>query len=287
MARLDIRSLQSLKQLKQRQGESDREAFSAYHYLACVHGLANTLELKHQLVYHYPEMSAQIFYHFDDREIAGILVTDYSAHQDGKLRQLALSVRDVLHARSSTSDKLEKVLGIKISKDQVKNIFARLQLDTAGEYSVTIPTFRQDLKIEEDLIEEVGRIYGYNNFPKTLPESAVPTAKVSYAKNYDFEYEVKQILKGAGYNEIYSYSLISESQLIKLGIDPGEALRIDNPISRDYEYLRPQLLGNLIESLKQNLPNFSEIKLFELGKQYRGESLDKFSEDYSLTGIFK
>lgn len=185
--------------------------------------------------------------------------------------------------------RLESVLGIKIDNKRVLDIFERLSLSASsasiGLYSVEIPTFRHDLKIEADLIEEVGRVYGYNNFPKTLPESAVPTAKVSYAKNYDFENEVKQTLKGAGYSEIYTYSLVPESQLINLGIEPGKTLRIDNPISRDFEYLRPCLLGNLIEALKQNLSNFSEIKLYELGKHYRGENLDKFYEDHSLTAI--
>lgn len=176
-------------------------------------------------------------------------------------------------------DRLEKVLGIKISPKEVTNILERLEIKN------TIPTFRQDIKIEEDLIEEVGRIYGYNNFPKTLPASAVPTTPVAYARNYDFEYAVKQILVGAGYSEIYSYSLVSENQLLKLGLDPLKSLRVDNPISRDYEYLRPTLLGNLLEALKLNQENFSEIKLFELGKEYQGESIDKATEKYWLCGI--
>lgn len=176
-------------------------------------------------------------------------------------------------------DRLEKVLGIKISSKEVTDILERLGIKNS------IPTFRQDIQIEEDLIEEVGRIYGYNNFPKTLPASAVPTTSVAYKKDYDSEYAVKQILVGAGYSEIYSYSLVSEDQLIKLGLDPLKSLRVDNPISRDYEYLRPTLLGNLLDALKLNQENFSEIKLFELGKEYQGESIDKATEKYWLHGI--
>ncbi|MBI3558968.1 phenylalanine--tRNA ligase subunit beta [Candidatus Gottesmanbacteria bacterium] len=175
--------------------------------------------------------------------------------------------------------RIEEVLGIKISPKEMANIFERLEIKN------TIPTFRNDLQIEEDLIEEVGRIYGYNNFPKTLPQSAVPIIPVAYARDYDLEYETKNILKGAGYSEIYSYSLISEDQLFKLGLDPLKCLRVDNPISRDYEYLRPNLLGNLLEALKLNQANFSEIKLFELGKIYQGENIDKAKEQYWLSGI--
>ncbi|MBI4099552.1 phenylalanine--tRNA ligase subunit beta [Candidatus Microgenomates bacterium] len=184
---------------------------------------------------------------------------------------------------SVSHDRIEKVLGIKIAKKTVVDTFTRLGLSVTGNYQVTIPTFRNDLHIEEDLIEEIGRIYGYNKFPKTLPASAVPTTAVAYAKNYDLEYAVKQTLKGAGYSEIYTYSLISENQLIKLAIDPTKVLRVDNPISRDYEYLRPFLLGNLLEAVKLNLPNFSEIKLFELGKVYKGETVDEAKEQIFLS----
>lgn len=182
-------------------------------------------------------------------------------------------------------DHLEKVLGIKIDKKTVVETFERLGLAVSGNYTVTVPTFRNDLHIEEDLIEEVGRIYGYNNFPKTLPASAVPTTPVAYKKDYDFEYQVKQTLKGAGYSEIYTYSLVSEDQLIKLAIDPFKTLRVDNPISRDYEYLRPHLLGNLIEALKLNRANFDNIKLFELGKGYHGETIDKVDEQFWISTI--
>ncbi len=186
---------------------------------------------------------------------------------------------------SVSHSRIEQVLGIKIPKSDVKNIFERLELKVEGDYKVTVPTFRNDIHIEEDLIEEVGRLYGYNNFPKTLPAAPVPTVPVAYAKNYDLEFEIKNTLAGFGYSEIYTYSLVSESHLLKLGIDPAKTLRIDNPISRDYEYLRPTLLGNLIESLKLNLPNFKDIQLFEFGKEYSGENLDKAKETTWLCGI--
>lgn len=181
--------------------------------------------------------------------------------------------------------RLEQVLGIKISPTEVKNILERLGLKVEDQYKVTVPTYRNDIHIEEDLIEEVARIYGYNNFPKSLPASAVPTTPVAYARNYDLEYDVKTHLRGAGYCEIYTYSLIPEKQLLDLSIDPTKCLRVDNPISRDFEYLRPYFIGNHLEALNLNQPNFQEIKLFELGKAYTGESIDKFTEKYRLEAI--
>lgn len=214
---------------------------------------------------------------------------------------------------SVSHEKIEKVLGISVSQKLVEEIFKSLELSVAlrhsggrrpiesgskkdpigspagslqGDnlvYEVTVPTFRNDLRIEEDLIEEVGRIIGYNSFPKTLPAGAVPIAKIAYAHDYDFDYEVKQILKGAGYSEIYSYSLISENQLTKLEIDPAKTLRVDNPISKEYEYLRPRMIGNLLEAFKLNQANFSDIRLYELGKHYTGETCDKAKEEFWLS----
>ncbi len=188
---------------------------------------------------------------------------------------------------SLNHQRLEGVLGLKITPGEVKNIFERLELKVKGQYEVTVPTFRHDLHIEEDLIEEVGRIYGYNKFPTILPTNPPPTVPVAYGRNYNLEYEVKQTLAGFGFDEIYTFSLVSEDQLIKLGIDPLKVLRVDNPISKENEYLRPKLLGNLLEAVKLNEANFQEIKIFELGKIYMGESVDKRIEKYSLSGAIK
>lgn len=186
---------------------------------------------------------------------------------------------------SVSHEKIERILGIKVEPAKIKQIFELLGLRTGLNprrdkgstlVSVEIPTFRNDIHIEEDLIEEVGRIIGYDNFPKTLPVAPTPTEKVAYAKDYGFEYEVKQILKGAGYSEIYTYSLVSETQLQKLNLTGTKVL---NPISKDYEYLRPTLFGNILEAYKLNQSNFQTIKLFELGKEYQKD------EHYWLSAI--
>ena len=83
--------------------------------------------------------------------------------------------------------------------------------------------------------------------------------------------EIKNILKTCGFSEIYSYSLVSENDLLGLNINPEKTLRVDNPVSREFEYLRPTLKINLIKAIIANKPNFEEINLFELGKVYSGE----------------
>src|SRR3989344_4069697 len=185
-------------------------------------------------------------------------------------------------------ERLNKILGIEIPKNKVIDILDSLNLSpviTKGFIECTIPTYRNDLKTEEDLIEEVARIYGYNNFPKTIPTGEIPIILVPYFKDYKIEEKAKNILIAAGFSEIYTYSLMSESDLENAHIKPERVLRVDNPVSREFEYLRPTLKINLLKAFSQNKPNFKEINLFELGKVYLGKNLDETQEVYFLSGI--
>lgn len=185
--------------------------------------------------------------------------------------------------------RLNEILGIIIPTKKVLEILENLNLSPRLEkkdiIETIIPTYRNDLRIEEDLIEEVARLYGYNKFPKTMPIGEIPTRIVPYFKDYQFQEKVKQILVGSGFSEVYTYSLISEKDLLDGAYNPQKSLRVDNPVSREFEYLRPTLLVNLLKALKLNLPNFNKIDFFELGKVYTGESLDKPDEFYNSARI--
>ncbi|HEV2339260.1 MAG TPA: phenylalanine--tRNA ligase subunit beta [Patescibacteria group bacterium] len=194
-------------------------------------------------------------------------------------------------------ERLAFVLGIKIPDKEVIDILRRLHLAPTLHHSTakgqdgnsiimcTIPTYRNDLQIEEDLIEEVARLYGYNNFPKTLPEGQIPTVKIPFYKNYREDEKVKEFLVAAGFTEIYTYSLVSEKDLAEVGVNSEKVLRIDNPVSRDYEYLRPTLKINLLKAFDQNKVHFDDINLFELGKVYCGSTASAANDINHLAGI--
>jgi phenylalanyl-tRNA synthetase beta chain len=203
-------------------------------------------------------------------------------------------------------DRLSKILGIEIPEKIIIKILESLSLNpvilgTQSEawrtpesdsgqarmtriIECTIPTYRNDLKIEEDLIEEVARIYGYNSFPKTMPVGQIPTTQIPYFKDYRLDEKVKNNLKAAGFSEVYTYALIGEKDLPE-GTNSQDHLRVDNPVSRDFEYLRPTLKINLLKALSQNKANFEKVNLFELGKVYLGKNLDEAKETYYLSGI--
>ncbi len=186
-------------------------------------------------------------------------------------------------------NRLNKILGIEIPKKEVLRILDGLNLspkpDKNDSITCLIPTYRNDLKIEEDLIEEVARIYGLNNFPKTLPVGQIPTKQIPYYKDYRIDDKIKTLLQAAGFSEIYTYSLINGNDLTEININFNEVLKVDTPISREYEYLRPTLKINLLKALQKNKANFDNVSLFELGKVYLGKTISEAKEEYRLSGI--
>lgn len=180
-----------------------------------------------------------------------------------------------------TYEKLEKVLGIKIDSKKVIGILTKLNLKpkkSAKGVACTIPTYRSDLKIEEDLAEEVARIYGYNNFPKTLPVSSVNQAKIPYYFDDSFISTIKELMVGSGFSETMTLSLVSESLIKNFNLKTNDNVRIINPVSSDYEYLRTTLIPNLIYAAKLNN---REVKLFEIDKVYPSE---KYKTAAIMTG---
>lgn len=183
-------------------------------------------------------------------------------------------------------NQLEKVLGIEVDRSRVAKILKILGLDPKTkdeDYICDVPTFRQDLNIQEDLIEEVARIYGYNNFPKTMPIGKYNTQSISYKYDHKFEFKIKNILSSGGYNEVMTLSLISDQMISNSLLSNESHIRIANPVSNEYEYLRTSLIPNLLKAVKQN-DNHDTVKLFEYGKVFIGP-VDKRQENYMISTI--
>ncbi len=182
---------------------------------------------------------------------------------------------------------LRKLLGIEIKDKEIKDILKRLGFEVSKK-GVKVPIYRLDLSIEEDLIEEVGRVYGFENIPSEFPfSSLIPPEKNS---SVFWENFVKDVLK-ENFSEVYNYSFISKKQAEDFGYKKDLA-KIENPLSSDQGYLRPSLIPNLLKTIKENSRNFDEIDIFELGKVFfRGKEermLSVFSDSkdfYRLKGI--
>jgi len=161
-------------------------------------------------------------------------------------------------------EKLRKILEKEFNLENSKKLLERLYIKCEIKGNVLcayIPTFRRDIEIEEDLIEEIARIYGYDKF-----ESKAEKVGSMVGKRDDFEDRIRNHFKGEGFLECFSLSLIDDKEA-ELVVD--KYLRVKNPLSERFSVLRPSLLPSLLSSLKNNLRKGEKVsKLFEIGKVF-------------------
>lgn len=165
-------------------------------------------------------------------------------------------------------------LGLELPKPTIIQILTELEctvkLDaTEKKLLVTPPTFRQDLEIPADIVEEIARIHGYQNLPSTLMSTEIPLIKPDLV-NFDLEFQLKHSLADRGWQELYTYSLVSEALALQAA-PLAQHLKIANPLTDDKAYLRRSLLPSLqttAQEMLMSLPAGSILKVFELANHY-------------------
>lgn len=161
-------------------------------------------------------------------------------------------------------------IGIKIPTADIIKILISLGFKVvkkADNLNITPPSFRQfDILLKEDIVEEVARIWGYHKLPSNLMSGPLPTAYQS--DDLAIEDEIKTMLKYWGFIETYSYSFISHDLITKSGLDSNTHLRIDNPLTEDFEYMRISLIPSLLHNISLNQHQRNNFNLFELAKIY-------------------
>lgn len=169
---------------------------------------------------------------------------------------------------------INKFLGTDISKEEMKEALDSLDLKTklnGNDLNITIPTFRIDIAIKEDIAEEVARIYGYDKIPTTIFK--VATEREPKYKNDILTYVVIETMIGSGVNQSISYSFVSPKVFDKVNIPADSKLRnvvkIKNPLGEDYSVMRTTTLPSIMESLGRNYSrNNDYVRLFEIGRTY-------------------
>lgn len=171
--------------------------------------------------------------------------------------------------------RLNAFLGTKMSDIEISDILQRLELETSvsesGNIAVRIPTFRFDLDREIDLIEEVARIFGYNEIVSTLPVSSANRGRRTNEQM--LTKTIKETLAHMGLDEAVTYSFIDRKDVSATGITPGDLdeslISLENPISEDMAVLRPTLLIGLLRALSHNHSHdIFDAGLFELGRVF-------------------
>lgn len=168
------------------------------------------------------------------------------------------------HTVSLSVARVNKLLGLNLSQEVVEDILKRIgaSFGGGGVLTVTIPHERIDLRIEEDLIEEIGRLYGYNKLPEEeLPEKSAPSTH----RLFIVSEHIRDVLTAAGFSEVYGYSLRNKGEI-----------QLQNALNTEKNHLRTNLTDGLHEALDLNMKNLpllggDAVEIFEIGSVFMPE----------------
>lgn len=176
---------------------------------------------------------------------------------------------------------IKRILGADIAPVEVKRCLTALGFKTRSsgkQIMTTVPFWRAgDVEKEIDLVEEVARIHGYTSLPIESVRGSVPLA--SRDPSFSWEKEAKHFLKNAGWTEVMTYSFVSEKLLAMGGVSMGACVRLHNPLSLEFEYLRPTLLPSILGVIADNEQKQDELRVFELANVYHPIKKNKLPDE--------
>jgi phenylalanyl-tRNA synthetase beta chain len=180
-------------------------------------------------------------------------------------------------------DRLTQVLGMTIPTDEVTRLLTAIGVDVDARddgLHCTVPTWRPDVSIEEDLIEEVARLHGYDQIP--APERVpVPSRTPDRPPEAVLERQARTLLRGRGYREIYTNSMLPRDRAERFNVPPAGStrapvVRTKNPISEEMAALRPRLLPGVLTVMQHNRNHGQDaLRFFEFGHVYRRATADE------------
>ncbi len=176
--------------------------------------------------------------------------------------------------------RIKNLLGVEVPKKEVLRILESLDFEVAINneiLKIKVPTYRIDIERANDIIEEVGRIYGYKNIPEVAPE--VEMISVTGDKILSLEKDLRTISEGLGFCEIYNYSFVSEKDISNLGLKTKDHLELQNPLSEEHKFLRISVLPYLLKNVEKNLKYRDDFALFELGRIYLKNDNNKLPDE--------
>ncbi|MGX7014061.1 phenylalanine--tRNA ligase subunit beta [Vagococcus silagei] len=210
-------------------------------------------------------------------DFAAAMIAELSGGTVVKGEAISVSPKKPLETVSITLEKINNSLGTTLSLEEVNTIFANLQFDyeLEGEkYTVTVPTRRWDISIEADLVEEVARIYGYDNLPSTLPKGSSLAGRLSHSQK--LTREIRHYIEGNGLVEAISYALTTPKSATRFVLEPKDVVTLDWPMSEERSVLRQSLTSTLLEDVRYNLARKNNrVALYEIGNVFEATSANE------------
>src|SRR5699024_5175859 len=186
-------------------------------------------------------------------------------------------------------DKVNKTVGFELLAEYIEAIFVQLGFHTSkNEYvlSVMVPSRRKDISIKEDLIEEIARIYGYDEIPSTLPVFDHVTPG-SLTDRQSKSRVVKATLEGAGLSQAINYSLVDKTRAQDFALQNRSTIELLMPMSEAHSTLRQSLIPHLIDAASYNVARKNnDVRLYELGRVFFGNGEGELPDEVEyLSGI--
>lgn len=170
---------------------------------------------------------------------------------------------------SITFAKINELIGVEVKPKECVDTLKRLGFDVKSDkkkLTAKVPWWRDhDIEDGRDLVEEIARVFGYANLPTVFPSGKTDRKP---SRELALEDEVRTIAKGAGLTETYTYSFVSQKMLERVGYDSKPLLRVQNPLSSDFEFMRTSLLPSLVDVVLENQERARYQKLFEIQNVY-------------------
>lgn len=190
-----------------------------------------------------------------------------------------------------TLEKINRILGMELTKEQVLDIFVKLGFsgeEHNGTFMVMVPSRRLDISIEEDLIEEIGRLHGYDNMKGALPETLIKKGGIS--KRYKMQKEISNILRSLGLNQVITYTLTNNVDIYKFTNDKFNFIELNSPLNEDRKIIRHSLIPSLLKTIDYNMSrNINDLRIFETSNIYykeKSEYIEKTFVAGALTGEY-
>ncbi|MCK5085279.1 phenylalanine--tRNA ligase subunit beta, partial [Candidatus Parcubacteria bacterium] len=185
-------------------------------------------------------------------------------------------------------ERIKNLLGAEVSGKEVARILESLDFEAAIDneiLKIKVPTCRIDIERTNDIIEEIGRIYGYKNISEIAP--TVEMRSVAGDKILSLEKDLRTISEGLGFCEIYNYSFVSEKDISDLGLKTEDHLELQNPLSEEHKFMRMSVLPYLLKNVEKNLKYRDDFALFELGRVYLKNDLKVANRLHSPKGTME
>ena len=236
-----------------------------------------SLRLEKPLSYEYTMLAIKRACHLLEKYADAKIVSGILTHDEIKKEEKVVKV---------SLEEINNILGMILTKEDVESTLKSLGFSYTIDndiYEVTVPNRRQDIyNQKEDIIEEVGRIYGYDNILPTLPY--ITTKKGEYNESAKFRKIVSKRMRGLGFNEIRTYTLVSEEISNMYNYNFGEIIKLNRPMLKERAYVRQSLLSSLVDVAKYNISKKNkDLCIYEIANTYSGN--DEYVEDTKLAFI--